>query len=125
MKTGFALAAMLLAAACGDSGQATQEAFAEADARAAEDGRIDCAVEGAAELGRVCTIERISGGGEVSLVLRHPSGGFRRFLVATDGRGVAAADGAEPATVSVIADDRIEVAVAGDRYRLPASVKGR
>ena len=117
MKTGFALAAMLLAAACGDSGQATQEAFAEADARAAEDGRIECAVEGAAELGRVCTIERISGGGEVSLVLRHPSGGFRRFLVATDG--------AEPATVSVIADDRIEVAVAGDRYRLPASVKGR
>ena len=109
MKTGFALAAMLLAAACGDSGQATQEAFAEADARAAEDGRIECAVEG----------------GEVSLVLRHPSGGFRRFLVATDGRGVVAADGAEPATVSVIADDRIEVAVAGDRYRLPASVKGR
>ena len=44
MKTGFALAAMLLAAACGDSGQATQEAFAEADARAAEDGRISTAV---------------------------------------------------------------------------------
>ncbi|HEY0116883.1 MAG TPA: hypothetical protein VGB54_14305, partial [Allosphingosinicella sp.] len=39
-----------------------------------------------------------------------------------DGRGVVAADGAERAEVTIIADDMIEVAIAGDSFRLPARV---
>lgn len=112
------LAALLVLAACGDPDQ-------EALAVTSDDGRIECAVDGTQAFSRVCAVERTTGGEGVILTLRHPSGGFRRFLVTSDGRGVVAADGAMPAAVSVIAGDRIEVAVAGDRYRLPATVKGR
>ena len=56
---------------------------------------------------------------------RVPGGGFRRFVVAGDGTGVAAADGAEPAMVTIIDDDRIEVAIGGDTFRLPATVQAR
>ena len=57
--------------------------------------------------------------------MHKPDGGFRRFVVARDGTGVAAADGAEPAMVTIIADDRIEVAIGGDTFRLPATVQRR
>jgi hypothetical protein len=118
----FAL--LLLLAACGDPDEATEEALAAAEDKAADDGRIECAVEGSPDFERVCTMERVKGAEGTTLTVRHPSGGFRRLLVATDGRGVVAADGADPAIVSVVADDRIEVSLAGDRYRLPATVKG-
>jgi hypothetical protein len=36
---------------------------------------------------------------------------------------VVAADGAEKAVISIIGNGRIEVALAGHRYRLPATVK--
>lgn len=84
--------------------------------------RIECAVDGAAAFERVCTVERTPGV-EVILTLRSPSGGFRRLAVARDGRGVTAADGAEPATVAVIGRNLIEVSIGPDRYRLPARVQ--
>jgi len=37
---------------------------------------------------------------------------------------VVAADGADAASVKVVGADAIEVAIGGDRYRLPATVKG-
>ncbi len=114
----------LLLASCGDPDAATERALARAEEKAADAGLVDCSVEGAADFERSCTIERVSGPDGTTLILHHPSGGFRRLLVTTDGRGVVAADGADPAVVSILADDWIEVAVAGDRYRLPAKVKG-
>jgi len=54
-----------------------------------------------------------------------PDGGFRRLLVVKGGRGVVAADGAEPAKVTIVADHQIEVAIGGDRFRLPATMKGK
>lgn len=125
MRIRFSLLAALLLAACGDADQATDRALAAAEERAADDGRLACAVEGAAAFDRVCTLERIGGEEGTILIIRHPSGGFRRLLVTADGRGVIAADGADPALVSIVAGDRIEVALAGDRYRLPAIVKDR
>jgi hypothetical protein len=59
----------------------------------------------------------------LSLTVRAPNGGFRRLLVTKDGRGVIAADGAVPARVCPVSANRIEVAIAGDRYRLPATVR--
>ena len=84
--------------------------------------RIECAIEGAAAFERVCTVERTDGP-EVLLTLRSPDGSFRRLAVTGDGRGVAAADGAEAATVAVVGKDLIEVSVGSDRYRLPARVR--
>lgn len=123
MKSSFSAAALLMLAACGDPGKATEDALAGSADEASQDERIECATDGATSLERVCRVERLTGPDGTTLIVRHPSGAFRQLLVATDGRGVIAADGADPAHVKIIAGDRIEVALAGDRYRLPATVK--
>jgi hypothetical protein len=120
MKPPFlVLTALSLTAACGD---AEAGGDAPAGAEAGEE-RIDCAPAGAVEFQRVCTVDRVQGEEGTILTVRHPDGGFRRLLVMSDGRGVIAADGAEKAVVSIISDDRVEVALAGHRYRLPATIK--
>jgi hypothetical protein len=111
------LAAGLLLAT-GACGSKPADPFGAADAD-----RIECRVGTAADFDRACVVERTSGPEGLVLTIRHPDGGFRRLLVTTDGRGVVAADGAEPATVSVEGGDGIVVAVGGDTYRLPATVK--
>jgi hypothetical protein len=84
--------------------------------------RVPCALGGTPEFHDACTVERVAAADGLILLLRHPDGGFRRLRIATDGRGVVAADGADEAAVSVIGAGEIEVAVGGDRYRLPATV---
>lgn len=86
------------------------------------DSLIECAIDSTA-FARECTVERHVTDGALTLVVRHPDGGFRRFEVLTDGRGVATADGADLAQVR-LADGGIEVTVGEDRYRLPATVSG-
>jgi hypothetical protein len=100
------------------------EAEADAQRKASEDGRLACAVSGATEFARVCELERSDTEKGMLLTVRHPDGGFRRLLVVKDGRGVIAADGAEQAVVTPIGPKEIEVALAGNRYRIPATVKG-
>ena len=78
--------------------------------------RIACAVDGAAEFAAVCTLERRSGG----LVIHRPDGGFRRLDAA-----LQPIDGADAATVTALAGGGSEVAVAGDRYRVPADAPRR
>jgi hypothetical protein len=107
-------------AACGGGDDEAEQAAASA---AADVDRIECAVGGAEQFEPVCSIERIAGPEGLTLTVRNPDGGFRRLLVTRDGRGVAAADGAEQAVVSAISGNRIEVSLAGDRYRIPATVK--
>lgn len=82
-----------------------------------------CAVDGATELAAICDRELIKDEVGLSLTLRHPSGGFRRLLIMTDGRGVIAADGAEVAIVQALGANMIEVSIGGDHYRLPATVQ--
>jgi hypothetical protein len=84
--------------------------------------RIECAVDGAADFARVCTVERTPGPNALFTV-RAPSGSFRRLAATSDGRGVMAADGAEPATVRIVGPGLIEVSIGGDRYRLPATIR--
>ncbi|MDB5684847.1 MAG: hypothetical protein JWM75_2545, partial [Sphingomonas bacterium] len=72
---------------------------------------------------RVCTVDRLETPEGLILTLRHLAGGFRRLRVTNDGQGVVPADGAEAARVTITADTQIEVAIAGDAYRLPATVK--
>ena len=124
-RAGWRIGALtLVLAACSSPDQpANTTALAQVDAtRQVEDGRIVCA-RGGAPLQRDCTVEQAQSAGGLVLTLRHPDGGFRRLSVTQDGRGVIAADGAEPARVAVIGPGVIEVTVAGDRYRLPATVQ--
>ena len=109
----------LFLVACGG---ADEQTTATAEVPAAD--RIECALGGAETFTTDCAIER-SAESAGTLTVRHPDGGFRRLLVTDDGRGVIAADGASAALVQVIADKRIEVTIDRDRYRLPATVKGR
>jgi hypothetical protein len=80
----------------------------------APDPRIECAIQGA-PFERNCRIER---SGTQLLTLRHGDGGFRRLRI-ENGIPVAA-DGAEPAQVTARTTGMVEVAIGGDRYRLPA-----
>lgn len=89
-----------------------------------DNAKLVCAVSGATAFARVCDIERSETEKGLLLTVRHPDGGFRRLLVVKDGRGVIAADGAEQAVVTPIGPKEVEVALAGNRYRLPATVRG-
>ena len=127
MSTRISSAVLLfLLASCGREPPANTQALARAEAQAesdaAEDGRILCAKDGGT-LSRDCTIEQTQGEGGLLLTVRHEDGAFHRLQVTTDGRGVIAADGAEEAKVTLVGTDGIEVALGGDRYRLPATVK--
>lgn len=97
---------------------AQSESYAEAE------GKIACAPAGSDVFTRSCSVDRVQSQDGLFLTLRQPEGGFHRLLVTKDGRGVVAADGAEPALVTVVGPDVIEVALGGARYRLPATVKG-
>ena len=110
-------------AACGREQPADTAVAAQRQATPADEARIACA-RGNAALAASCTVEQAQGRDGLILTVRHPDGGFRRLLVTQDGRGVIAADGAEVARVSVLGADGIEVALGGDRYRLPATIKG-
>jgi hypothetical protein len=96
------LAPLLALAGCGDAPQG------EAPAGQA----IACALDGAAQFASVCTVERRDDG----YVLHRPDGGFRRFDAALE-----PLDGADPARVTPLAGGGREIAIAADRYRIPAA----
>jgi len=122
-----ALAIAGLVTACSPNTPADTNTLARAESAqgqaAADDGRILCA-RGDAPLTRSCTVEQVQGPDGLTLTVRQPDGGFHRLLVTRDGRGVIAADGAQPAKVTIVGASDIEVVVGTSRYRLPATVKG-
>jgi hypothetical protein len=115
------LVAVVLLAAC-DRPDHLGELTSERDRL---DERIECRIGSARQFERFCTFERGTSEDGPTLTLRKPDGGFRRLLVTDDGRGVVAADGAEPAQVVIIDEGRIEVMIGGDTFRLPATVGRR
>jgi hypothetical protein len=90
---------------------------------AANDGKVECALAGSKEFARTCDKEWIVGAKGKTLVIRHPDGGFRRFNILTDGRGLEAAEGAEQVKIVTLANDMIEVTLGDDRYHLLATIK--
>lgn len=114
--------AMALAGCDGDAPRSGNDAAAvQGQAQLVDDGKADCITGDATDWARDCLIERAGD----RLTIRHPDGGFRRFRVLADGRGLEAADGAEPARLRIVGDRQIEVATGGDRYRLPAQIAGQ
>ena len=125
MRTPFV--AIFLLAACGSSEPAAVQSNGAAIPSLGEpDNRIDCRPAGAAAFARVCTVEWGENGpdGRI-LTVRKADGGFRRLRVTSDGTGVAAADGAEQAHVSLAPDQRLEVEIGGDHFLLPARIRVR
>jgi hypothetical protein len=118
-------AVLSLISVAGCSSEPDNRNLAEVEAAqtrdAAASGRIYCALGGAQDFAQNCTMEQIAANEGTILVLGRPDAGYRRFRITTDGRGVEAADGSEPAVVTLIDNGLIEVAVASDRYRLPAT----
>jgi hypothetical protein len=126
-KYSCAFALTLTLAACGgDTTDADLKAAEDQQAKdAAAAGKIECALAGNTSFNRNCTTERVSGAEGQLLVVRHPDGGFRRFKILTDGRGLAPADGIDPDfKLTVMGNGMIEVRSAEDIYRLPAAIKG-
>ena len=127
MTVRFLLAgALVLLAGCDRAPD--NAALAEAEARgsrdAAANGRIECALEGAKLFDRTCTVEEMNGADGAILVVGKADVGYRRLQIATDGRGIISADGSQPATVTIIGNNMIEVAIGADHYRLPANTGG-
>lgn len=81
---------------------------------------IACALKGAQAFTQDCTVERQRDGDTLFLTVRHPDGGFRRFEVLQDGKGLTPADGAIPGQV-VFADGISNVSIDADRYQIPAT----
>ena len=107
---------LLALAACAAGGG--DEALGDS---AAEGETIACATGGAGELSPTCTVERAVENGALILVIHHEDGSFRRLAVQSDGSGVAAADGADRAQITVY-DGEIAVEIGGDSYILPATI---
>jgi hypothetical protein len=114
-----ALPLLLLLSACGEADEAPKDVLGSAPPGAE---RIECAAEDQAFKAE-CVVDRAQSPDGLTLTVRGPNGSFRRLLVTKDGRGVVAADGVEQAVVTPIGSDRIEVAIDGYRFRLPATVK--
>jgi hypothetical protein len=125
MRTSSGVLFALVLAGCGgkvaDHGAKSRPGAAGAPAGEAEE-RIACA-RGDEAFAPNCTIERARTPAGLFLTLRRLDGGFRRLQVLQDGRGVVAADGAEPAIVTPIGPESIEVSLGDMRYRLPAIVR--
>jgi hypothetical protein len=98
------LTAVAVLAACSSRGEIPGEPIA-------------CTIGGAGEFAQECKLERIGD----DFVVHHPDGGFRRFALAPDGKGIVPADGADAAT-SKVAEGTVDVAVGQDRYRIPQSL---
>ncbi|MBA3864508.1 MAG: hypothetical protein C0517_11260 [Erythrobacter sp.] len=106
----FSAVALILLAACG------------AESPPPPGVTVDCAIGAGADLSPVCTLELVTG--TPDMVIHHPDGGFRRFRIANG--AIVATDGA--AAVEVLTDishAHVEIAVDGDRYRIPNSPENR
>lgn len=120
---GVSAALLMLASCTQDPDNAVLAEVESAQVReAAQSGRIFCALAGADGFRMDCTLDRMVTEDGSLLVLGRADVGYRRLRIANDGRGVVAADGAEQATVSIIDNGLIEVRIADDRYRLPATI---
>lgn len=115
---------LLLLSSCGQENETpVKKAEKAAQAEAMSDGKVECALAGSAQFEDACTADRISGAGSQILVLRHPDGGFRRFNILTDGRGLEPADGFDETRITILDNGMIEVSSGDDKYRLPAQIK--
>ncbi len=107
----------------GDAGSSAPEQ-GKSQTASKNDGKVECALAGSDSFERTCSTEQIALDGGIMLVIRHPDGGFRRFNILTDGRGLAPADGFDITRIALLDNNMILLSSGDDKYRLPALIKG-
>jgi hypothetical protein len=103
----------LVGAASGCGGSPPQEQISEA-------ARVPCHTLEASDVELTCAMrwEGKAGQSASHLVITHPDGSFRRFVVSDGGKSIEAADGAEPAITFGPDNGKIIVQVGQYRYRV-------
>jgi hypothetical protein len=81
---------------------------------------IPCALAGAQDFKPDCTREISQDPDGEVWTIRHPGGGFRRFVLIDKGTRIATADGADEVRTQRVGSE-LEVRVGLDRYRFPAA----
>jgi hypothetical protein len=90
-----------------------------ADTTRADD-RVLCTLRDGLDAKPDCTREIAQGPDGEVWVIRHPDGGFRRFVLIDKGTRIATADGADEVRAQRMGAN-LEVRVAGERYLFPAA----
>lgn len=85
---------------------------------------LSCAIGGIPKFESVCSVERDVAGDTLFLVVRNPDGGFRRFEVLPDGKGISPADGTQTAEVTT-KGEVVTVKIDEDLYQIPAVLMRR
>ncbi len=118
---------LLLLAAC-SKGEEAQQAAVSGEApdktaeAVAEDDTLPCALAKAKDFRPVCKIDKAQANGKDLWIVRHPDGGFRRFVIVEqqDGAHIGAADGAFEVQTKRVGPN-LEVKVGEDRYLFAAT----
>ena len=113
------LIALLSLSACSDE----DAEIAEAQEAALVGNKIECALNGTEEFTASCATERVASDEETILMIRHNDGGFRRFRLLTDGRGLETAEGFDNSRIDILDDEYIILSSGKDRYKLKAQFK--
>lgn len=119
-KLAIILLSLPLLAGCGDD---------EAEIKAAQDAalvgnKIECALNGADIFSENCATERVASENGTILMIRHSDGGFKRFRILTDGRGLEVAEGYDDSRIEIIDENHILLSSGNDKYKLKAQFKG-
>ena len=125
LRISSTLGLLAVLTACGSAETESEDGSAgpAAGSNAAEQASvIDCAVGEGSGMGPDCTVETSQVDGDTILTISNPDGGFRRFRILPDGAGLESLTGADEAE-QTLDGDVLEIAVGGDRYRLPAAPK--
>ncbi len=127
----FAVCLAALLAACTSEEESAHSPDAHTSSEVKSEGQatsqkrpdqIECALGDGSTFGSDCRVERVTKDGAENIIVRHPDGGFRRFVLREDGGGLSEIDGADTVTQQ-LANGVLEVSVGDDRYRFPTQAK--
>lgn len=116
----ISLAGLAILSGCGDD----EAAIAAAQREALVGNKIECALNGSDSFLQNCATERVASDNGTILLIRHSDGGFRRFRILTDGRGLETAEGFDDSKFEIIDDKHIILTSGIDRYKLKAQFTG-
>lgn len=109
------ICALFMLAACDNEAE-----IAAAQQAALVGNKIECALNGSDSFLLICATERVVTDNGTILMIRHSDGGFQRFRILTDGRGLEVAEGFDDSRIEIIDEDYIILSSGNDKYKLKA-----